>query len=338
MWRQVYLRLHSLWRWRRRETELDEEIRFHLAAETEERIAAGMSPENAQAAARRDFGNVPLIRELTRESWGWGPAERLIQDIRSAIRGMRRNPGYTSAVVLTLALGIGLNAAMYGMLSRLFLQAPPHIENPDGIHRVWVRQRILDTVMTGDNMTPAEFDTLRDDPDRFAALGGYTLPRSMHYGRGQSAEELRVSWVTGDLFTLLGAQPALGRPILPEDDDVTASPIAVIGHGYWERRFGGAREALGATVTFGEVTYEIVGVMPPAFSGPDTNAADVWLPLRVAVGGVRHSFTALVRLAPGVTAAAAGAAATAGCARRGPTRRSRPTSRTRRRRHCWVPS
>ncbi len=311
MWR-IYHRLRSLFRRRRQETELDEELRFHLTEEMEERIADGMSPEDARAAARRDFGNVPLIRELTRETWGWGPAERLLQDVRSAMRGMRRNPGYTAAVVLTLALGIGLNAAMYGMLSRLFLQAPPHIDNPDGIHRVWVRQRFLDSVITGDSMNRAEFGTLRDDPDRFPAVGGYTAPRPMQNGRGQAAESLRVSWVTGDLFALLGARPALGRPIVPEDDDVTAAPTAVIGNGYWGRRFGGAREALGATVTFDDVTYEIVGVMPPAFSGPDPSAADVWLPLQVAAPGSDPHLTALVRLAPGVTAEAAGAAATAG--------------------------
>ena len=311
MW-QIYHRLRSLFRRRRQETELDEELRFHLTEEMEERIADGMSPEDARAAARRDFGNVPLIRELTRETWGWGPAERLLQDIRSAMRGMRRNPGYTAAVVLTLALGIGLNAAMYGMLSRLFLQAPPHIDNPDGIHRVWVRQRFLDSVITGDSMNRAEFGTLLDDPDRFPAVGGYTAPRPMQNGRGQAAESLRVSWVTGDLFALLGARPALGRPILPEDDDVTAPPVAVIGSGYQDRRFGGDRGALGATVTFDDVTYEIVGVMPPAFSGPDPSAADVWLPLQVAAAGSDPHLTALVRIAPGVTAEAAGAAATAG--------------------------
>ena len=85
MWRQIRVRLRSLRHWRRRESELDEEIRFHLAEETEERVAAGMSPEQASAAARRDFGNLPLIRELTRETWGRGPAERLLQDARSAI-------------------------------------------------------------------------------------------------------------------------------------------------------------------------------------------------------------------------------------------------------------
>ena len=326
MWRQVYVRLRSFFRWRRQEVELDEEIRFHLGEEMEERIAAGMSPEDARAAARRDFGNVPLVRELTRETWGWGPAERLYQDARSAIRGIRRNPGYTGAVVLTLALGIGLNAAMYGLLARLFLQAPPHVEDPDGIHRVWVRQRfdlgaLAGTVVADDEMDWAEFSSLRVNPDRFTAVGGFTAPRPMQNGRGQAAESLYVSWVTGDLFALLGAPPALGRLIAPEDDEVAASPVAVVGNGYWQRRFAGSPEALGATVTFGDVTYEIVGVMPHAFSGPDPSAADVWLPLQVAAtdssenwreSGTGFDLTALVRLAPGVTTEAAATAATGG--------------------------
>ena len=330
MWRPVRTRLRSLWHWRRRESELDEEIGFHLAEETEERVAAGMSPEQASAAARRDFGNVPLIRELTRETWGWGPVERLLQDTRSAIRGLRRNLGYACAVVLIMALGVGLNAAMYGLLSRLFLQAPPHIENPDGIHRVWLRARAIRSdslARTGafvayDSMDWTEFTLLRSDPDRFAAVAGYTAPRPFRDGGGQRAEELQVSWVSGELLALLGAQPVLGRPIVPDDDDLAATPVAVIGHGYWERRFGGARQALGSTVSFNAVTYEIVGVMPPGFSGPDPSAADVWLPLQIAATGLRgegwkrpgsgFDLTALVRLAPGVTAAAAAAAATHG--------------------------
>ena len=298
--------------------------------EIEERIAEGTSPEQARAAARRDFGNVTLIREQTRETWGWGPAERLLQDVRSAIWALRRNRGYTCAVVLTLALGIGLNAAMYGLLSQLFLQAPPHIEDPDGIHRVWLRERdgrsdlgaFTGAVIASDRMDWAEFSALRADPDRFTAVGGYTAPERRLNGRGQTAEELQVSWVTGDFFALLGVHPALGRLIGPEDDDLAAAPAAVISDGYWRRRFGRAREALGATVSFDDVTYVIVGVLPPGFSGPDPSAADVWLPLQIAATGGRgdgwkHSgsgfyLTALVRLAPGVTAAAAATAATGG--------------------------
>ena len=146
MWQQVRFRLRSLRRWRRQESELDEELRFHLAQEIEELVAAGMSPAQARATAHREFGNVPLIRELTRETWGWRPAERLVQDARSAVRATRRSPGYACAVVLTLALGIGLNAAMYALLSRLFLQAPPHVEAPEEIHRVWAQERDSDAL------------------------------------------------------------------------------------------------------------------------------------------------------------------------------------------------
>ncbi len=322
MWRQVYVRLRSLWRWRRQESELDDEIRFHLAEEIEERIAAGMSPAEARAAARRDFGNVPLLRELTRETWGWGAAERLGQDARSAVRMMRRNPGYTCAVVVTLALGIGLNAAMYGLLSRLFLQAPPHIANPDGIHRVYVRQRSpgSGTVSTRNAMEWTEFTTLRADTSPFTAVAGSTYPRARPHGRGQAAENLHVSWVTGELFGLFGVNPALGRSIGPEDDDLAATPVAVIGDGYARRRFGRARAALGTTVSFDDITYVVVGVLPRGFSGSEPSAADVWLPFRIAAPASRggpsgrslsgFSLMPFVRLAPGVTADEAGVAAT----------------------------
>ena len=339
MLRLLYNRLRSILHRRRKDAELDDEIRFHLAEEMEERIQAGLSPEQARTAAQRDFGNVTLTRELTRETWGWAPVERLVKDIGSAFRMMRRNTGYTCAVVLTLALGIGLNAAMYDLLSRLFLQAPPHIEDPEGIHRIWVRERddaVDRGVFTGpsatrDRMDWAEFNSLRDDPDRFSAVAGYTAPARMQNGRGQSAEELQVSSVTGEFFALLGVQPALGRLLQPEDDDLAATPAAVISDAYWRQRFERSPEALGANLSFNDVTYVIVGVLPPGFAGPDPNAAELWLPLQLAATAIRgdswrqsltgFSLTALARLAPGVRAEPAAAAATAA------VRAARATSR-----------
>lgn len=202
---------------------------------------------------------------------------------------MRRHPGYVSAVVVTLALGIGLNAAMYGLLSRLFLEATPHIENPDGVRRVYVRQRSVfaGTVFTRDAMDWNEFRTLEAESGRLGAVAGGTYPRSTRNGRGQAAEDLRVSWVTGEFLALLGVRPTLGRLLGPEDDDLAAPPAAVIGDGYWRRRFGRAGEALGATLNLDDVTYVIVGVLPPGFSGPDPSAADVWVPLRHAATASR---------------------------------------------------
>ncbi|MCY3969581.1 MAG: ABC transporter permease [Acidobacteria bacterium] len=339
MLRQVLHRFRCLWHRRRKDDELDEEIRFHLAEELEERTAAGLSPEEAGATAQRDFGNVTLTRELTREAWGWAPAERLLKDVGSAFRMMRRHTGYTCAVVLTLALGIGLNAAMYGLLSRLFLQAPPHIEDPDGIQRIWVSERddaadrgvFTGPSATTDRMDWAEFSSLRDDPDRFTAIAGYTAPQRMQDGRGQTAEDLQVSTITGDFFALLGIQPALGRLLQPEDDDLAVTPAAVISDAYWRQGFERSPEALGASLTFNDVTYVIVGVLPPGFAGADPNAAEVWLPLQIAATAVRgerwrqsltgFSLTALARLAPGVKPDAAAAAATAA------VRAARATSR-----------
>ena len=336
---QVLHRFRCLWHRRRKDAELDEEIHFHLAEEMEEQTAAGQSPKDARATAQRDFGNLLLTRELTREAWGWAPAERLLKDVGSAFRMMRRNTGYTCAVVLTLALGIGLNAAMYDLLARLFLQAPPHIEDPDGIHRVWLRERddaVDRGVFTGPSTTRdridwAEFNSLRDDPDRFTAVAGYTAPQRMQNGRGQTAEDLQVSTVTGEFFALLGIRPALGRLLQPEDDDLAATPAAVISDAHWRQGFERSPQALGARLSFYDVTYVIVGVVPPGFAGPDPNAAEVWLPLQIAATAIRgdrwrqsltgFSLTALARLAPEVQPEAAAAAATAA------VRAARTTSR-----------
>ena len=177
---------------------------------------------------------------------------------------------------------------------------------------MWVRRGDRgDPTRVYDGLRWREFDAFGTDADRFSAVGGYTTPWPTPNGRGQTAEELRVSQVTGGFFEVLGARPALGRPILPEDDDPAAPPVAVIGNGYWRRHFSGTPAALGATVTFGDVTYAIVGAMPSGFSGPEPNAVDVWLPNQIAEGVTDSFVRVLVRLQPGVTAEAAGAAATA---------------------------
>jgi len=328
MLKQFRFRLRSVWHRRRRDAELEEEIRFHLAEEAEERIEAGLPPEQAHAQARRGFGNVGLIRELTREAWGWASAERLLRDFRAAVRMTRRNAGYTCAVVLTLALGIGLNAAMYEMLSRLFLQ-PPHIERPEEIHRVWIRERDPDDlgqftgpVFANDTLNWDEFTELRAATDQFEAVAGYgRSPWPLHNGAGQNAERLQAASATGEFFRFLGVQPAQGTLLGPGDDVPGAAPVAVISDRYWHRRFGRSPDALGTTLELDEVTYVIVGVLPRGFSGPDPNAPDVWLPFHLAARADRgdgwddpgsgYPVTPLVRTAAGVTPEAAADAATA---------------------------
>jgi predicted permease len=328
MLKQFPFRLRSSWNRRQRDAELDEEIRFHLAEEAEDRVETGLSPEEARTAARRDFGNVLLTRERTREAWGWAPVERLLKDIGAAFRMMRHNGGYTCAVVLTLALGIGLNAPMYEMLSRLFLQAPPHIEDPDRVHRLWVSERFdpgdrgasTGRTWVVDAMQWLDFTALTADNALIDGVAGHRVS-SRTNGRGQRAESLTVSWVTAGFLDFLGVAPTVGRSIAAADHELAAQPVAVIGDGYRRQRFGNAEEALGTTLSFDDLSYVVVGVLPPGFSGPRSNAVDVWLPLEHAATASRGNswrrygttfyLTPFVRLAPGATEEAAAAVATA---------------------------
>ena len=291
MWRQVYLRLRSLFRWHRQERELDEEIRFHLANETEEQIAAGMAPEEARAAAHHDFGNVTLIRELTRETWGWAPAERFLQDIRSAIRGMQKARGWTLVVLVSLALGIGANTALFSAVDGMLFRTLP-VADPDGLVRLrWTGDNGAARAVTSSGSTGGMgvsgsfsypvFEALRDANETLAGMFAAT-PTSLTLvvdGRAEIATGLAA---TGDYFRVLGVQPAAGRAIVPDDDRPGAEPVVMISHSFRERRFGPEGNPIGTVIRVNDVPTTIVGVLPPGYAGvrrPDATAADVHLPL-----------------------------------------------------------
>lgn len=311
--------------------EVDEEIRFHLESRIDALMAQGWHRDAARAEAVRQLGDPRALRATleaidrrdegrrARLQWraDWG------LDVKFGLRSLARTPGVTAAVVVMLALGIGANAAMYGILERLFLRPPPHIVDAEGVHRVYVRQRNTrdPTQLITRGMTDwPEFRALRVDSQRLAAIAGYTYPSIVRHGRGQAAQELRVSWVTGGFFPLLGVQPAKGRLLGPGDDAPAAAPAAVIGDGMWNRYYGRADSALGGTLAFDGVTYTVVGITPAGFSGPDPSAADVWLPLELAApasrgqwwvqAGSGFSVTPLIRIAPGASIAAVEGAAT----------------------------
>ncbi len=199
--RQFGARLRSLWLRDRRESELDEEIRFHLSEEADERADSGLTADQARLAAKKDFGNATLVREATREVWGWGFGERLAQDVRYAVRSMRRQPGFSAAAVLTLALGIGANTAIFSLVNGILLRPLPYPEP----------ERLVSVTGTYPRGAVVEMRAWTRTMRVAAYAEGHELNLA---GLGEPIR-LTSTLVSAELLSVLGARPALGRTFQP---------------------------------------------------------------------------------------------------------------------------
>lgn len=278
MWRRRYLDwLRARWPWRDRRAEIDEEIAFHLAEEADARRADGLAESAACDAARRDFGNVLTVREDAREAWGWGPLERIAQDARYAVRALAAAPVVTVVAVLTLALAIGANTAIFSIVNGLLLRPLP-VAAPERL--------ALLTDGAGERVFPTNpiWEQLRDH----APFDGAFAWGVQRVNLAPSGESDHVSglWVSGRMFEVLGVPAIVGRTITAEDDRRTLGPdgpVAVLGYDFWQRRFGGSRDAIGRRITVERVPFTIVGVAPPSFFGAEVGRTfDVALPIAAA--------------------------------------------------------
>ena len=276
-WRR---RLNFLKRREQFESDLDEEMRFHLEMKAQKTGDA--------ISARKQFGNIGILKEASREMWGWTSIERLFQDLRYATRQLARNPGFTLVAVLSLALGIGANTAIFGMIDHVMLRFLP-VRNPEEL------------IVLRRTMSYPDFDDLRRRNTVLSSIYAvHIMPEMEVKNLGTATGEM----VSGNYFEMLGVRPILGRSILPEDDTAPeSSPVAVISYSYWKRVFGGSRDVLGKTVqvrstttggnTGGLDVYDkgalrsaagavltIVGVAPPEFFGDAVGASmDIWMPI-----------------------------------------------------------
>jgi predicted permease len=272
---RLYARLRALREWNRREAELDEEIRFHLAEEAEERLASGSSPDEARAGARRDFGNVALIREATREVWGWGSVERLVRDLRDGYRALKGTPVVAIVAVLSLALGIGANTAIFSVLDTLLLRSLP-VDAPRQLVRLGSESG------RRTQWTNPIWEEIRRRSELFAGAFAVSSTRFNLALRGE-ADVVEGLWASGTMFEVLGVPAFLGRTFTEQDDRPGGGPdgpVAVISYGFWQRRFGGAADAIGRSITVERVPVTIVGVAPPRFFGVEVGRTfDVALPI-----------------------------------------------------------
>jgi predicted permease len=251
---------------RRRERmmeDLDRDIREHIEMETQDNVERGMSPEEARYAAVRKFGNVTRVKEETREVWSFIWLEQFMQDIRYALRMLRKSPGFTSVAVLTLALGIGANTAVFSAINGLLLRPMP-IPHPE-------QMTVLSAQQGGSrdyqSFSYPDYQDIRSQTDAFTDILAYrvSLVGLSVDGKG---EHCIISRVTGNYFTTAGVQPALGRLILPtEGQNPGADPVLVLGYVYWQKRFGGDKSVVGKQAVIDGHPVTIVGVAPKGFPG-----------------------------------------------------------------------
>lgn len=268
--------LRSLFRREQAGQELDEELTGFLEMAVEEKMKHGLSRKDALRAVRLERGGVEATKEAVRTA-GWESfVETCWQDVRFALRTLRKSPGFTALVVLTLALGIGANTAIFSVVNAVLLRALPYT-NPGQL--VFVSEARPDAGVTGLGMSYPSFTLLRDGNRVFSTIAGFGGHSLVLTGSGEPAE-LSTVVVTSDFFSVLAAEPQFGRVFTPEDGQRGAAPVAVLSENLWRSRFGADPGIVGRSITLDMRPYTVIGVMPASFRTPFlTQANQVWIPL-----------------------------------------------------------
>jgi predicted permease len=255
----------DFWRRKRRETDLEDEIAYDLALDAEERIRSGATPHEADLAARRDFGNVGLLKEGIREMWGWTSLERLGRDIRYGWRTLRKSPLFASMAVLSLALGIGANASIFSVINAILLRPLPAVERASEL--VSLNEKV------GGNALPLiSFPDYRDFRDRNSVLSGMAgigfVPASV--GPKGNTQRMFGYIVTGSYFDVLGVKPLAGRLLQPGDDKIRGGhPVVVLSYTGWLKWFGGDPNTVGSKVQVNGREFTVLGITPKGFFGTE---------------------------------------------------------------------
>jgi predicted permease len=283
---------------RAREADLARELRNHLELESEEQRDAGLSADEAEYAAHRSLGNTLKIEEDVREAWGFQRLETFVQDVRYGLRMLRKSPGFTAVAVLTLALGIGANTAIFSVIEAVLLRPLP-FHDPN---------RVVQILETAKNLpyTSASGEDYLDWESQNHSLEASSITTwAQSYdasgaGRPETVTAVRAE---ADFFSVLGTDPLLGRGFARGEDRPGKDHVAVLSYGFWQRHFAGNRHALGATLQLNFQPYTIVGVMPREVNYPQ--GIDVWIPIDKTIAGTsprgNYSYRVIGRLKPGVT-------------------------------------
>jgi predicted permease len=291
----------NFWRRKKREEELDSEVQSHLQMAAQERVERGDSSNDAERAARREFGNVGLVKEFTRDVWGWRWLRDAADDARYGLRMLAKNPGFAIVAILSLALGIGATTAMFSVIYGVLVNPYPYANSDRMVHLVandahGNRRFFI-------NLTGPQLQQLRQatSVESSAAMDGWDLTTT----EGDLPENVQGVYLTSNAFVHFGVPTLLGRGLLPSDapDGQDPENVVVLGYQFWQRHYGGDPDIVGKNIQLVHKSYSIVGVVRRRFTWGD---GEVYLPLKLTADPVRTYFP-MIRLKPGVTRAAVNA-------------------------------
>jgi putative ABC transport system permease protein len=251
-------------RWRL-DADLAEEMRLHLELLQQEQLRSGMTENDAQAAARRRFGNTMYLKEESQMAWGWEWFEHLAQDLRYGLRMLRKSPGFTAVAVLTLALGIGANTAIFSIVDAVLLRPLPY-PRPDELVLMFHAPLDQPDALTG--FSYRDFTDCRDENHVLSDMAGNAFHDLTLTGAGEPSI-VNTAAVTPEIFPLLNAKPLAGRTLLPEDGKQGAAPVAVVSENLWRSRFSSDPALIGQSITLDMRSFTVVGILPASFRYPD---------------------------------------------------------------------
>ena len=291
------------------EDRMDQEMRLHLEMRTEDLVRSGMPRLEAERRARLEFGGVELAQEQCRQARGLRLFDELRQDLSYGLRVLLKQPGFTAVAVLALALGVGANSAIFTIINAVLLRPLP-FDDPGRLVVVWQTNPQRDSFQG--LVSPPDLGDWQRQCRSLEQLAAF-MPRGVSLTGVADPEHLPGSHVSANLFPLLGVEPLLGRNFRPAEDGPQGDRVVIVSYGFWQRRFGGAPDLIGKTLTLNGAAHTVVGVMPPAFQFPVQGQfpippSELWLPLGLDPGLVsresRDLFT-VGRLKPTTTLAQA---------------------------------
>jgi predicted permease len=298
LWRRVLF----FCRRNRMAEDLEEEMHLHIALRANKLNEQHCDSVEAVYAARRQFGNKTLLKEVSREMWGWISIERFLQDVRLAARSLRRNALFSAMAIATFALGIGANTAIFSVVNAVLLRPLPY-PRPDAIVHMSLAWKSGDLNNT---LTVPEFEFYRDHSSAFQAVAGYRGGATVSIKRGDVPEWITSLRTTDGFFRVLGIHPAMGRDIQRDDTRPGSPQVAILSDSLWRNAFGADPAIIGRQIELNDLTYMVVGIMPPEFTFVE-QPADVFVPLQLgrSIADTGMNTRVIARLKPKTTIAQA---------------------------------